>query len=387
MYPVSERWNTEMRRSHTVDFKAQLFRQGEQIADDIPIVTGSVFDTASAIFRKRCTLSLLPSSAVMAMIAKDIPSNGGLWPTGNEIKVLAGLIYEDGLSEYVPLGMFRTSRIEVLGTEDQLIVGLEGWDRGRAISRARFVTPYHVKQGTNYAVAIKDLVKSRAPWLGEDDFEFADTTYTTPNLVFSSAQDDPWEIAQNMAMSIGMDLLFDGNGKCVMRPLPNPYSSPSVFDYEEGEECTMTEITRNLSDETAYNGVIATGESSTIQAPVRGEAWDIDPNSPTYYDPQVPEASVYGAVPYFMTSPLITTNAQAKAAANGNLGAQMGILEAMTMRAVTNYAHESFDAVKVKRSITGIDDLFIMGSLEMGLGVHAQMSASGFKRRVALVND
>jgi len=387
MYAVSERWKKQIRKSHTVDFKAQLYRQNELIADDIPILTGSVFDNAGAVIRRRTTLALLPSSAVMAMMTKEVPVNGGLWPTGNEIKVLAGLIYADSTSEYVPLGMFRTSRVETFSAEGHLSLGLEAWDRGRAISRARFVVPYRIPQGKNYALAIRDLIISRAPWMNEDDFIFANTNFTTPNLVFSSAQDDPWKISQDLAFAIGMDLLFDGNGKCVLRPLPNPYSTPSVFDYVEGVDCTMTEIGRDLSDESAYNGVVATGESSSNIAPVRAEAWDTDTNSPTYFDPQHPEASVYGPVPFFMTSSYITTQAQALEAAIGNLGRTMGILESVQFKAVNNYAHESFDPVLVRRQAAGIDDLFVLESIELGIGLNSQMGATAFKRRAGLVNE
>jgi len=387
MYPVSERWNRTLRKSHTVDFKAQLFRNGELLDDGIPILTGSIQDNSTANIRKRCTLALAPSAGVLEMLAKDVPQNGGLWPTGNEIKVLGGLLYSDATSEYVPMGLFRLARAELQASEGQLQVAIEGWDRGRAVSRASFTEPWAIKQGTNYNVAIKALVKAKLPLLIDDDFILAPTNYTTPNLVFMGPTDDPWDKAQLMAESLGNELLFDGNGKCVSRAFPSPYAPSAVFDYIEGEDCTMLTATRDLSDEQSYNGVIATGESSSNVAPVRAEAWDTDAQSPTYFDPDFPEASLYGPVPYFMASQYITTKQQAQEAAINNLGKVKGIVESVSFDAINNFAHESYDAINIRQEKTGIDDAYMIEQLTIGIGPNTTMGSVARKRRVGLVND
>jgi hypothetical protein len=387
MHPVSERWQEAVRYSHTVDFKATLYRWGEVVEEDIPILAGSVTDNATSNIRKRATLSMAPSVDVLAMLTKDVPENGGLWPTGNEVKILAGLQYEDGTSEYVRMGLFRLARAQLARSDNDLQVAVEGWDRGRTVSRAGFIVPWQVPQGQNYNSEIMRLVLAKFPLLNEDDFTFAATNYKTPNLVFTGPTDDPWDKAQTMAESLGNELIFDGDGKPMTRPLPSPYAVQPVFRYVEGEDCTLLTATRDLSDEQAYNGVIAVGESTSNTAPVRGEAWDTDPNSPTYFDPKVPEASLYGPVPFFMSSQYITTQAQAQDAAINNLGRVKGVVESVSFSAINNYAHESYDPVEIEVMDTGLSDHYILEQITFGLGPGATMSAIARKRRVGLVND
>lgn len=387
MYPVSDRWGPALRGSHTVDFKAQLYRRGALLVDDIPVLGGNVVDNATANIRRRCQLNLAPSLEILELLSKNVPVNGGLWPLGNELKLLGGLLYPDGTSEYVPMGLFRLSRAELSRSSSDLIVAVEGWDRGRSVSRASFVEPWHIRQGTNYNDAIRDLVRAKLPFLSDDEIKLAATNYTTPNLVFTGPTDDPWQKAQLMAESLGNELLFNGNGHLVSRGLPSPYSTPAVFVYAEGDDCTMITSTRDLSDEQAYNGVIATGESSSNITPVRAEAWDTDPASPTYFDPKSPETSIYGPVPFFMSSQYITTKAQAVDAAINNLGRVKGTVEAVSFTAINNFAHESYDPVDVTVEKTGIDDSYMLEQLTIGVGVQTAMSAVARKRRVGLAND
>lgn len=387
MYPVSERFLAALRYSHTVDFKASLYRRGDLIAESIPILGGSVQDNATANIRRRCSLALAPAPDILDALANEVPVNGGLWPTGNELKVFAGIIYGDGTSEYVPMGLFRLSRAQLAAADGDLQIAVEGWDRGRTVSRAGFIAPWGVPQGKNYNDEILRLVKAKFPLLRDDEVTLASTNYKTPNLVFTGPTDDPWDKAQTMTESLGNELLWDGDGRLMSRPLPSPTAVDPVFTYIHGENCTLLTATRDLSDEQAYNGVICVGESTSNTAPVRGEAWDTDPNSPTYFDPKFPESSLYGPVPFFMQSQYVTTNPQAQDAAINNLGRVKGIVEGVSMSALNNYAHESYDPVDIEVPDIGTVGSYILEQITFGFGDSPTMTAIARKRRVGLLND
>lgn len=384
MYKVSSKWEAGLRTGPTFDFKANLFRRGELIGEDIPLLGGSLTDDSNATLRKRVSLSLSPTAEILAMLSQDVPQDTGLWPLGNELNVLAGQIYPDGTSEYVPMGMFRISKASLATSEGDLNVSVEGWDRSRTVSRSRFINPYNVKQGLLYNEAIQALLMSRIPFLTEEDFLFAVTAFKTPNLIFTGPNDDPMAMAIKMAGSCGMELLFDGVGKPVLRPLPDPQNGPSSFSYEEGEESVILSANRDLDDELAYNGCIVSGETTSNTTPVRGVSWDTDPLSPTYYDPDHPEASVYGAVPEFITSEFVTTTEQAVQASIANLGKKKGVMEAAKFVAINNYAHESNDMAAVKRVLTGLDDVYLLEALTFGFGETTTMSATCRKQRVGV---
>jgi hypothetical protein len=384
MYKVSPKWEAGLRAGPTFDFKANLFRRGELIEDGIPLLGGSITDDSTATLRKRVSLNLAPTPEIIALIGHEVPELTGLWPLGNELNVLAGQLYPDGTSEYVPMGMFRISKCVMATSEGDLTIGIEGWDRSRTVSRARFIHPYNVKQGLYYHEAIQALLMSRIAFLEEEDFLFTHTNFKTPNLIFTGPNDDPMAMAIKMAGSVGMELLFDGVGKPVLRPIPDPQNDPPSFLYEEGPDAIILTAGRDLDDEQAYNGCIVTGETTSNATPVRGEAWDDDPLSPTYYDPDKPEASIYGAVPEFITSEFVTTKEQAVQAAIANLGKKRGVMESMKMTSICNYAHDSSDVISAKRALTGLDDVYSFESLNFGFGDAATMSATARKQRVGV---
>lgn len=383
MYPVSERFLSALRRSHTSVQRCDLLRQGQMLASDIPMAGGTIIDDTEAVVRRRCSVILPAIPDIMDLLPSEVPVEGGLWPLGNELKVYSGIAFEDGTEEMVPMGVFRISRPQLMESERDAQITIDGYDRSRAVDRFRFVHPYTVAQGTNYATAIKDLILSRLPWLDpDDDFRFMETNYSTPNLVFNM-DDHPMEVAHNMASSIGAELFFDGDGVCVLRPEPDPAYTEPVFRYEEGAEATITKVGRDLDDEQSYNGVVVTAENSELEPPIRAEAWDTNPDSPTYYDPDRPGDSVYGAVPYFMSSQYITTQQQAQDAAYANVSRVTGVIEAVNFEAVANPAHEGGDVITVVRQSMEVMGTYVLSTFEINFGDIVTMSGMTRRRRAS----
>lgn len=382
MYPVSDDFLEALHHSHTSIVRCDLYRQGELIAEGIPVTSGQVTDDSQSIVRRRANLLLPPTEEVLAMLPSIAPEDGGLWPLGNELKIRSGIRFSDGTEELVPLGMFRIARPFAQDGQDGAGLTIDGYDRGRTVSRSRFTSAYVIDQGTNYATAIKDLVQSRIPWLPESQYIFMSTNYVTPQLVFTM-DDDPMGVAIEMAGSIGAELFFDGDGRCILRPEPDPLYTPSTFSYEEGPDAILTSIGRDLDDEQAYNGVIVIGENTDLDEPIRAESWDTNPDSPTYYDPLFPSASVYGAVPYFIRSQYIYSQAQADSAAAANLARVMGIIERVQFRAVNNPAHESGDVITVGRERVGATGTHILSSFVTSFGDQVSINGTTRKRRAS----
>lgn len=381
MRSVSTRFLEETRGDHTAIARADLFDGATLVFADLPVVAGTITDDSQAMFRRRFTGQVACSVEVLDLLPTTVPEDGGLWPLGNELRIRGGVLYDDDTEELVDMGVFRVSRPSLADVGANLTLSLEGYDRSRAMSRNKFTDPYSIAAGVNYATAIKDLIKNRLPFLVDGDFNFMATTFTTPLLVFDH-QDDPWDMAMKMAQSIGAELFFDGSGEPVLRPEPDPVFTPSSFDFVEGEEATVLGITRDLSDEEAYNGVLVIGETSG-NAPVRATAWDTNPDSPTYYDPAIPGASKYGAVPWVVTSSYITTSAQAQAAANAELARVLGVLEHIDFNAINNPAMESGDVITLTRDRIHVDSAYILNSITMGLGSNTSMAGTTRKRRAS----
>lgn len=379
MYPVSDAFLAALRKSHTVTSRVELW-SGTDLLDELVVLSGNVQEDNSALIRRRCGLNLVPTKETLAHLTAGVPSNGGLWPLGNEVRLFSGIKFRNGTVEEVPMGVYRIARPKVSKTVEGITVSVEGFDRSRSVSRNRWTKPMTISAGVNYATAILAIVSDRLPT--QSAFDFMDTTYTTPALVFTP-DDDPWKMAQDMAASMGAELYFDGLGTCVLRPEPDPVTTPASFVYASGEDATITGLSRDLDDDQAYNGVIVVSENTSNAVPIRAEAWDTDVNSPTYYDPDYPEDSKYGAVPYFMTTQLITTGQQAVDAANANLARVSGIIENIDFAAINNPAQSASDVIAVQDSQVGVDNLYIIDALTTGLGEQFTMSGVTRKRRAS----
>jgi hypothetical protein len=99
-----------------------------------------------------------------------------------------------------------------------------------------------------------------------------------------------------------------------------------------------------MDDDPGYNGVIVYGEAATTAGIARGEAWDTDPSSPTFY------LGPYGQVPKIITSPYVVNTAQANAMASTELAKELGSVAAISAAAVPNPCLEIGDIIPVTRA-------------------------------------
>ena len=271
-------------------------------------------------------------------VAPDDEAFGWLATAGAEISVARGLDLEGG-PELVPLGVFVLDADLEEAADGTITVSAA--DRSQRISRARWTDPYSVPVGANVGEAIADLV--HACWadcpIGET-LAGVEKLATAKAMYLDGADSDPWKDARALAATAGYDLYFDGNGELQVRETPDPESAPVCAHYYAGETAVILGRTRTARLSRMYNGVIVTAEGSGVTTPKRGEAWDEDPNSPTYRDGPM------GRVPYFYGSPLLTTQSDVDSASQTILARVKRPIEQVSFELVVNPAHEAFDVVE-----------------------------------------
>lgn len=349
--------------------RVDLYRDAQPLVNDLPLLSAVVEDDYTADVRRRCEVVLPGTAEIMEMLPSQPTDKGGLWPLGNEIRINSGILYDDGTEELVPMGVFRIAT-PVISTNafGERTVRIQGYDRSRAVSRNRFVEPYVIPiDALDVPLEIKRLVQNRLPILNDDDFVLAASSFNPPGRTFLR-DNDPWKDgAVEMARGIGAEVFFDGIGRCVIRPGPDPLADPVVFDYIADEEATILGLERTLDDDQGYNGVIASSQSTSNVDLYEGQYWDTDPNSPTYFDPSYPAQSIYGAVPYFLVSEFIRSDEQARDAARSEFNRVTGIVEIYDFSAICNPAHESGDTVKVVVEDANADDVNLLNVIRFDL--------------------
>lgn len=372
MQPISAAMVAALGASHKTATRAEVLDNGAVVATLNPVSGGVDIDDNQSCRRSFTATLADPTGALVPATAADLlhPSSG------NEIRLYRGVTFADATTELATLGTFRIGRPKITDAGSSLSIELRGQDRAKKVQRARWTDTYVVASGTNVGTAIAELLATRVP--GLDYTNFAVTSYTTPRVVFGeSTENDPWRDAQGLAAAIGYELFFDPSGNPVLRSVPDADTAPLTFTYAEGASAHLLRLEREIDAERTYNGVIVIGEGTGLAAPVRAEAWDTDPASPTYYEGD------YGRHPYFLTSPFITTTGQAQAAADGRLRQVLGTTEHVRFDGLVNPAHDAGDLVRLVRARARVDSFHLLSSLNVPLGPEETMAATTRERRIA----
>lgn len=362
MYPVSARFRTAIAQPHRLATLVEILQNGVPVGDPIPsTVDATVTLDANAQTRARLditladdgTLGLIPTSA-----------SDRLAPYGNEVRIWRGLTYPDGDTELVPLGVFRLDDIDIDDTETGLPIKIAAPDRSARIIDARFEGPGQVDQGENVGIAIAQIIVPAHP---DVVMRFASTSLVTP-AIFYEAQADRWQLAQDMATAAAMRLYYDRLGELVLTPDETP---DPVLTVGEGEGGVLVSVGKNWTRRGAYNRAIVTGENTSEGAPVRGEATDTDPLSPTRYD------GPFGPSPLFMSSQLVTTTEQAMDAAAALLRRQSGTTQRIRFGSFVLPHLDPGDAVGVTRGRLGLnEDVHVLDAVTIPLSPEGVMSCT-----------
>jgi hypothetical protein len=371
MYPVSADFLAEVRKTHIAKVKVEIYdiANGSVISTASPI-SGTVTIDSRRSIRRQCSLEFVDSDGTL------VPQNNRssvLLPYNREIKIWKGVVYGDGTEELVPLGVFGITRVNISDTSQGIKISVDGSDRSLRVAKAKWTKhDFYISENTPKEQAIHDILTDRYPavkTLFPATGQVCPITY--PTLDQSS---DPWKEATKIAESAGMDLYFDENGVARMRPIPDPDLGTPLITYEDGTDSVLTQLSRDLSSDDTYNGVIYTGEGTNLTIGVIGEAWDDNPSSPTY-------RYTYGEVPIFKSSPNILTVGEAKDAALAELRKVIGASEKITWDQIVNPAHDVYDLIKITRTPSGVDATLMLDSVTIPLDPKATMNAVGRTRR------
>jgi hypothetical protein len=350
---VSALWTPALALSHGVVSTCDVLASGDVVSRGLPIVDGAVQIDRTAQFRRSIqNLTVADSDgSLVAALATD-----PLAPYGNELAVYSGIRYPDGTTETVQLGVFGISVYDVVNQAGHLIT-LTAFDRARTISRNKWTDGYVIAAGTNYGVAIRSLIADRLPGT---TFALTATTATTPLLSFN-AGDDPWAKATEMAAAIGYEVYFNRAGVCVIAPVPDVGSAAVAWQHVTGTGGVVLKIESSITNDPGYNGAVVTGQGPSNAAPVRAVSWDTNPTSPTYY------LGKYGKVPEFITTPMVTTTAQAQAMADGRVRLRLGASQTVTYDIIPNPAIDEGDVTYLSDATTKIAGRYLIDATSIGL--------------------
>ena len=375
MYPTSAAFKTAVNADHVVIAKAEVWSLDRKLID-LEIDTGKVTVSTSNAVRRSCEVHLTTDRTITNLV----PDNGFdfLAPFGNQLKLYRGIEFADGTQEYIPLGVFVITEVAIGDTNEGVSMTIRGEDKSIIISRNKWTSTYQMTTGT-LELSLTNLLQNRYPDI-ETNFP---VTNVTVNQVILGADGnvDPWNDAVMIAQLVGFDLFFDVNGICVMKQFPTLDAATVVATYKEGNGTTITKLDRTISTKETYNGVIYTVEGTQVTTPIRIEVWDEDTTSPTY------RYGVFGSVPTFITTNLISTSIEAIKAATLLLNNYIGQQEQIRFDSIVDPSLDVNDVIYVKSVGAKVDRTVIIDAMEIPLTYTGSLGVETRVVRVVGANE
>lgn len=329
MYPTTPAFTDALNSySRRWASRVEVLSGSDRIATLDTVESGTVSLDNVAVRRSLDLRIVDPSGGLTPVDARDM-----LAPRGTEVRVWRGLCVGADV-EWVPLGVFGVTEPEVSSDNGATVIKIKAMDRVDTVRKRRFAAPWRVARGTPTDQAIANIITSRL----NVPVRITASGHTTPEVVYDELS-DPWDAVRELATADSLAAYFDPLGAAVIAPdaeqvVPLVYTSTGL------PGSALVTASRSISAEDTYSGVIVRSEHPDHEN-IKITLWDTDPKSPTYY------LGPFGQRPYGFTSPLITSNDQALAAAQTLLRKVTRMRQSATLTISGHPGHEINDLVGV----------------------------------------
>lgn len=358
-------------RSRSDTFDAALAQGGQLFAR--ATLTGTDGQSLDVPIGDGSSVQLEDDAASRASLTLNVPINDSelipdepsdyFAPYGSEILVERGITTAAGTTESVTLGVFRIDETHVADSESGLTLEVSALDRSARVIEAVFEDSGQIAAGTNALDAAMQAVADGYP---EAVFDFPATDVKLP-LISYEAGDDRWDVARGCAEAAQCNLYFDGDGVCVA--VPFPIALEPILYVSEGEDGILLSADKTWSRENACNRVVVYAENNS-EDPDIGEAIDLDPASPTYYDGPFGRATFTYSTPYIRdesASGGLSAKDKANSVAQNILNLRRGVSKQISFSAIVNPALEPWDTIRITRERLKINEDHIVSGLTIPL--------------------
>lgn len=311
-----------LRETHSVRTVVSAEYDGETLADDLLLDAGTLEVTADANVPGRLDLTF-PSTYAPTSWRDPINIFG-------QRLTLRQVLSVGPHSWVVPLGTYRIQAFDHRAPA----MSVEALSLEQLIADYRFNSPYQRPSGATFASTLKALCKGLLP---VDTSAMVDRPL--PATLTTDWEEDRLSAVRSIQTNWPCDLRVDSDGVLKASPERTVKDEPDVT-WTHGEDDAYVALGGSALRDDIYNSIVARGEKPD-GSPVQATVVDDDPRSPTYfYGP-------YGRRQRFYESPLITTVAQAKSAAQTVLARERRRTNLVVVEAPPDPRIEVLDTARV----------------------------------------
>lgn len=368
MYPVSQAFLAAVRNGARRLSVADVYYGGVFIRT-LPIADGRVQLDRSSLIMGSGTMTVGSSTLIPKF------ANSSLAPYAIEIRIRTGFQFSNGWTEMVPLGIFRLQNTNWTEAGGE-IPNIEFFDRFQAIQEAGFLTPvdrsgYTIK--STLATFIKDIFPNANITFCSDPIELLFPGGT----IFQESRADA---IQTCLTALGQEGHFDEVGDYFVHDVPGvTQTTPltdAVYTIAPGEDGTLADAVRGVTRDGLINGVTCYGATTEAGVQYVGQAFDTDPQSPTYIGSYTlnmagivdshEAKSQFGMATTQITNDSLTSNQQCIDYAKAYLRDHNGVSRSLEVTCASNPALRPGDTIMVK-FLSGLAELHVIDSMSIPL--------------------
>jgi hypothetical protein len=325
-------------------YVADFFYNGVRQIQDAPITQPRFDGSGSSLVQETGSFTVVYQDDFAREVSPS--AIGDLFsPFGTQVAISVIITDGPGFTERIPMGLYLVSETPSIITQRYLF-------NGALVTKGDLIT-----------VSIKDLfygvqrdrfqIPGSPPDLTSVWREFQrltrlPVTNTITDSVITAAvayQEDKLQAVYDLATVLDATACMLSDGTASMRP--NVWPAP-VDTLSWGDDGTLVNAGKGMSNDLVYNMVVVRSYNSTTGDAVLATA-EIT-SGPLRTQNADGSRSPYGRVPYFYSSPFITTAAQAQAYANRTLPRVSQLRSvAVKLTEVFNPLREVGDVITVKR--------------------------------------
>lgn len=372
------RAQTAMRKGGwTMYSSADLLQNGQVVVPGFQLDQDSaeVQVDGSAVVRRRFSGGVPNPTAYL-----PITSTGLLSPFKTEIRIWSGMWFPDGTYDRWAIFTGQLEDPQVTDTAENVEMAITASDRAQTVADRRLPRPVTFTAGTLVVDAIKSLILRAFPLA-----EFVVSTFTNNPVLGDITIDeleDGMQHADEFAKGAGGEVFADGMGRFVIRPVPNPDTQPVVWTFEEGAQAILKGVNQTLTAQDSYSHAITVSNPTDGTAPLRADHYDLEPDSPTYFDPAATTPSSFGDRPTKFQSDFMKTQEQVNAANISLLNRKRRAVSNVSITSAPLTALDEFDAVGVTRGRLSISSAFLAQAFKLPCSPGGEMDITTRSRRV-----
>lgn len=315
MYPVSAAFQTAIKTTHTMSIKVEQLRASDLSTlavltpDDI---SGSVDVKSKEDTRRSFSLTVANRLVNGAGIYTPAQTSDALY-MNSVLRLWRGIVFQNGTTEYAPLGTFRVNRSRTRSAGGLHVVEVDGVDFTKVLQYTALTGLVKYAGGSTIYSIFQDIA-TRAGVLSYNIDPYFQ------NVTLKPAPDGDLQFARGMTLvdtlafmreNFGADSWFDPLGSLIVRRYLTVETQPAVWSFADTDPMTE-EMALTWEDSVEVkNHIMVGGVSATIQ-PVFVEVKDNNQNSPTYVNGPLGDRAWEIDGDYITTSAIATDVGNAK---------------------------------------------------------------------------